>query len=280
MSGWLWRAALVLALALPAAARAQPAGVPEALRGAWFSGACEDPDAMLALTGRAAARLDAAQPARLFRFRELREIAGWRLGVATGAEAPRLLFRATAGGLETAEPDPKTRDDRLPGDALPTAWQRCATPPAALLLLHGEGIAVLAALEAMEAGCAAAPPAACAAAIVRDGDVSGDGRLSPAELARLARGAAWIAAVQEGAMPDALAGVVGAAALGGVLAARLLVESLDYDGDGRLSAAELAQDRAGFGAAGTAAGRPLALDGLVDGALALRALVDGLLGGR
>lgn len=282
------RGILVLALALLATpAAAQGGGVPEALRGAWFAGDCADPQAMLVLTGRAAARVEAEAGSRLYRFREMRQAAGHTLGVAGGAEAPRLMFRAAAGGLETIEPDPKTRDDRLPGAASAEVWRRCAAPPAALVALHGEGIAVLAALEHLEAACGGGAPGACAQAILRQADVSGDGRLAPAELARLARGAAWVAAVQEGAVLAGAVGAgavgaaaVGAGALGGVLAARLLVESLDYDGDGRLSAAELLQDRGeGFArAAGTPQGSPLRMDGLEEGAGMLRDLLELLIG--
>ncbi len=268
-------AAALALLVSPAMAQ----GVPEPLRGAWFAGDCADPQAMLVLTGRAAARVDAETPARLFRFGSIGSAAGYALGTAGGPEAPRLMFRAAAEGLETIEPDPKTRDDRLPGEARPEVWRRCDAPPAALAALHGEGIAFMAALERLEAACGTGTPGACADAIMRQGDVSGDGKLAPAEIARLARGAAWAVAVQEGATQDVLVGTVGAGALGGILAARLLVESLDYDGDGRLSVAELVQDRAGgfARAAGTPEGRPLRLDGLSEGAGMLRGLMDGLL---
>jgi hypothetical protein len=267
--------AVVLALlAAPAAAQ----GVPEPLRGAWFAGDCADPQAMLAVTARAAARIDAEEPAQLFRFRELRELAGWTLGVAGGEEAPRLLLRAGPDGLETAEPDPKLRDDRLPGEPSPSVWRRCPTPPPALAALHGEGVAFLATLEHLEAACGTGTPGACAAAIVAQADVSGDGALAPAELARLARGAAWLAAVQEGGTQEVIAAAVGAGAVGGILAARLLVESLDYDGDGRISALELGQDRTAFaGATGTAEGRPLRVEGLAEGAGMLRGLVEALM---
>uniref|UniRef100_UPI0022EA6DB1 hypothetical protein n=1 Tax=Falsiroseomonas oryzae TaxID=2766473 RepID=UPI0022EA6DB1 len=186
------------------------AGVPEPLRGAWFAGDCADPSAMLVLTGRAAARVEAEAPARLFRFAEMGQAAGYTLGTGTGAEAPRLMFRPAPEGLETIEPEAKTRDDRLPGEARPATWRRCESPPAALATLHGEGIAFLADLEHLEAACGAGTPGACGEAILRQGDVSGDGRLAPAELARLARGAAWVLAVQEGATQDVLAGAVGA----------------------------------------------------------------------
>jgi hypothetical protein len=278
-------AACGLALAQPVAAQpaaAQPAAttvVPEPLRGAWFAGDCADPSAMLVLTGRAAARVEAEAPSRLFRFAETREVGGFTLGTGTGPDAPRLMVRGAPEGLETIEPDAKTRDDRLPGDVRPVVWRRCDAPPAALAALHGEGIAFLAALEHLEAACGTGTPGACAEAILRQGDVSGDGVLTPAELARLVRGAAWVIALQEGATQDVLAGAVGAGALGGILAARLLVESLDYDGDGKLSVAELTQDRAAAFArvTGTPAGRPLRVDGLMQGAGMLRGLVEGLL---
>lgn len=277
--------ALLLSLALlsaPVAAAAQTigTGVPEPLRGAWFAGACDDPQAMLALTARAAVRIEADAPTRLFRFITLRPAAGYTLATATGPEAPRLMFRAIPQGLETIEPEAKTRDDRLPGDAAPVAWRRCATPPAALAALHGEGIAFLGALEHLEAACGSGPAGACGAAILRQGDVSGDQRLAPAELARLLRGAAWMLAAEDGATQDALAAAMGAGGLAGILAARVLVESLDYDGDGRISLDELMQDRgAGFARAhGTAAGRPLRLEGLTEGAGMLRGLFEGLLG--
>jgi hypothetical protein len=266
--------ALCALLALPATAQ----GVPEPLRGAWYAGACTDPQAMLVLTGRAAARIDAEAPARLLRFASTREVAGWTLGTAVGGDAPRLMLRAATEGLETVEPDAKLRDDRLPGDASPAVWRRCPAAPPALAALHGEGVAFLAALEHLEAACAGGAPGACATAIVAQGDVSGDGKLSPAELARLVRGAAWVLAAQEGATQDVLLGAVGAGALGGILTGRLLVESMDYDADGKLSAEELGQDAAAFArATGTPAGLPLRTQGLTEGAGMLRGLMEGLM---
>jgi hypothetical protein len=274
-----WLRPLAAAMLLASAAQAQPttAGVPESLRGAWFTGACADPEAMLLLTARAAARLEAEEPARLLRFRQIRTQEGWTIGTAGGAEAPRLMLRPATNGLETAEPEAKLREDRLPGDSVLSHWHRCPAPPVALAAVHGEGAAFLAALEHLEEGCGSGTPGACAAAIVAQADVSGDGKLSVAELARLLRGAAWVAAVQEGATQDVIAAAVGAGGLAGILAARLLMESLDYDGDGWISAAELAQDRVGFATArGTEAGRPLRMDGVAEGAGMLRGLMEGL----
>jgi hypothetical protein len=271
-----WFALALTLLAAPAFGQS----VPAPLRGAWYAGDCADPAAMLVLTARAAARVEAEAEARLFRFATTGSAAGYTLGAAVGAEAPRLLFRAAPEGLETIEPDPTTRDDRLPGEARPETWRRCPAPPPAIAALHGEGVAFLASLEHLEAACGAGTPGACAEALIRQGDVSGDGKLSPAELARLVRGAAWVLAVQEGGTQDVLAAAVGGGALGGILAARLLVESLDYDGDGRLSLEEVLQDRAGgfARAPGTESGRPLRMDGLTEGAGMLRGLVEGLIG--
>lgn len=248
-------------------------GIPERLQGSWVQGECASPVALLQVTARAAAHVPVAGHGRLLRFTGLAEVAGWSLGTAGGAAAPRLLLRPAGEALETAEPEAKTRDDRLPGAAPVTRWQRCATVPAALAAQHGEGFALLAALEHLEAACAG-DAATCLGALVAQADVSGDGQLGSAELARLVRGLGWVVALQEGASAEALGATTGAA---GLLAARLLVESLDYDGNGRLSSVELGQDRLALGAArGTAAGKPL------DGALAgqgldaLRGLVSGL----
>ncbi|MBO1081136.1 hypothetical protein [Roseomonas haemaphysalidis] len=253
--------------------------VPEPLRGPWFQGECAAPAAALQVTARAVVRLPADGPARLVRFAEARQAEGWTVGTGRGAEAPRFMLRGTATALETAEPDAKLRDDRLPGDTPLRAWHRCPAAPLGLAGLHGEGISFLAALEGLEAACSSgATPEACAAGIIRQGDVSGDGKLSVAEIARMVRGATWLLAAAEDAPPETVLATGGGGILAGVAVARLTMESLDYDGDGKLSAAELAQDRAGFGGAtGTEAGRPLRLEGLQEGVALLRGVLDGLL---
>ena len=271
--------AAVLLLAATGAAAQDIVPIAASLRGAWHAGPCEAPTATLALTARAAARLPADGPARLLRFVAARRDGDWLVGTARGAEAPRLLLRPAGDALETAEPAAKARDDRLPGDAPVTRWHRCAAPPLPLLLLHGEGLAALAALEAVEAVCATRPSGPCAEAVIRAADVSGDAHLGVAEVARLLRGLSWVVAATGEAPPGTLALAAGAGAPAALLAARVLVGSLDYDGDDRLSAAELAQDRAAFAAGGDAAGRPLPLDRAADAAALLRALVEGLLTG-
>jgi hypothetical protein len=286
--------------------------VPAALRGAWFAGECAAPQAMLQVTTRAVARLPADGPARLIRFGETRRQASgspapaaqapaaqapggqapgvpagaaqeWHVGIGRGAEAPRILLRGDATALQTAEPDAKLRDDRLPGDTPIAAWRRCPTPPPAFAGLHGEGLAFLGSLEVLEAACggAAASPAGCVAALVGEGDVSGDRLLSVAEIARLVRGLTWVLAAAEDAAPEGVMAAGGGGLLAGVAIGRFAMESLDYDGDGKLSVAELGQDRAGFARAlGSEAGRPLRLEGVQEGITLLRTLLDSTLLGQ
>lgn len=266
---------LLLLLLAPMPAPAQ--GVPEPLRGAWVHGDCAAPEAVLQVSARGALRLPSQGAARLLRFRALRDHEGWTVGTGGGAEAPRLMLRAAGDALESAEPDAKLRDDRLPGATPVQRWTRCTAPPAAFLLLHGEGLAFLGALERLEAACQGGTAEACIAAVVAEGDVSGDGRLGAAEIARLLRGAAWALAAAQDSPPEGLAAAAGLGGLAAAAAARLLVESLDFDGDGRLSAEEIGRDRTVWPpAGGAAAGRPVALEAMTEGAGLLRSLVERL----
>lgn len=249
-----------LALAVLLHATPAAAEVPEALRGAWVQGAdCDRPVAALFVTAGAVARvpLVPAGPPALQRFARIAPVpGGWSLGTEAGPGARRLGLRmATGGMLELVEPEAKTRDDRLPAPgatALP-AWRRCPARPAALAAAHAEGFALLAGLERVAAACVTPEARACAAAVVGAADVSGDGLLSIAELARLARGAAWADAAAAGA------GIPAGTPARALAAARALVETRDDDGDGRLAAAELSPDRASpWPAAGAAEAADLA----------------------
>jgi hypothetical protein len=87
--------------------------------------------------------------------------------------------------------------------------------------------------------------------VLRAVDVSGDGLVATAEMARILRVVGYMAGVAPGfergqptTEKELSAWLAGGLFLGPALA-ELLVKSLDYDADGRLSPAELAQDRAG-----------------------------------
>jgi hypothetical protein len=248
----------LMLLPLPAAAQQPGAqagtGIPEALRGVWFAGnVCEAPAALLFLTARAALRVPAEGAPVLRRFATI-AIApgGWTLGTAAGAEAPRFGFRSPGPDrLVLLEPAAKTRDDQLPGEgAVQSPWRRCPAMPPALALRYGEAIDALLMHEQVEAACTAVTEAAeCLASLVTRLDITGDGLLSVAELARFGRGTAQLAALQSGAA------VAAGASASALAAARLMVDGLDYNGDGKLSRAELLQDRAGLGATPAAGGR-------------------------
>ncbi|MFC7610346.1 EF-hand domain-containing protein [Teichococcus aestuarii] len=110
-----------------------------------------------------------------------------------------------------------------------------------------------------------------------EGDVSGDGLLSVAEIARLVRGMTWVMAAAEDASPEGVLAAGGGGLLAGVAIGRFAMESLDYDGDGRLSAAELGQDRTALTRSlGAEGGRPLRLEGVQEGIGLLRGLLDGV----
>jgi hypothetical protein len=279
-------AATALALAVPAHAQAPAATapIPAAAQGLWANGACGDPAALLFVTGRYWALLPREGAQELWRVERTAEAGGFTLAVADDPDHTRLMLRADGQRLETRAPGPKQTDDQLPGDAPATQWARCPTLPPALAGLHGEGLSFLGALDGMEAACAGGETAPCVAAVFAWADVTRDGVLSAAEIARLVRGATHMAMLATGTELSDLAAAVGAAAVGGVAAAYALIASFDYDNSGTLSQAELLQDRSPMpGLAGPAAppGPPVAGPPLGGAALAgqlgaLRTLIDQL----
>jgi hypothetical protein len=280
-------AALAAALfALPASAQtpAAPAAIPEAAQGLWANGTCADPAALLFLTGRYWALLPKEGPQEMWRVARTASQGGFTLAVADDADQTRLILRADGQRLETRTPGVKQPDDAIPGDAPATQWARCQALPAALAGLHGEGLSFLGALDGIEAACANGEVAGCVGAVFAWADVTRDGVLSPAEIARLVRGATHMAMLATGAELDTLVGAIGAGALGGIAAAYALIASYDYDGSGSLSQAELLQDRSPMpGLSGPAAppaaavpGPPLGGAALAGQLGALRTLLDQL----
>jgi hypothetical protein len=278
-----------LLLALPAAAQpqppAQPPGtIPAAAQGLWANGQCGDPAALLFLTGRYWALLPKEGPQELWRVERTLAQGAFTLAVADDAEQTRLILRPDGTRLETRTPGAKQPDDAIPGDAPATQWARCPSLPAPLAGLHGEGLSFLGALDGLEAACAAGEPGGCIAAVFAWADVTRDGVLSAAEIARLVRGATHMAMLATGTELDTLAGAIGAGALGGILGAYGLIASYDYDNSGTLSQAELLQDRSPMpGLSGPAAppstaapGPPLGGAALAGQLGALRTLLDQL----
>lgn len=235
---------LAAALAVGAPAAAQDTGLPAAVQGLWVVGECAAPEALLFATGRGWATLPTGGQQRMWRAARTGTVGGgFTLAVADDEDHTRLLLRATPTGLETREPSAKLADTDLPGDSPATAFRRCPAIPAALAALHGEGLSFLAALDGIEAACAGGEAAACLDAAWGWADVARDGVLTAAEIARLARGVAYVLMVSEGSDAESIAAALGAGALGGVAIGWSLIASFDYDGSASLSKAELMQDR-------------------------------------
>lgn len=231
--------ALLAASAAPSARAAFPAEI----GGLWVAGSCSEPAELLFVTRRTWARLD-PQGMQVLKHAERFDRAGaFGLAVADDAEATRLLFRTAADGLVVRDPPAKLADAALPGEGPDLAFRRCPSIPVSLAALHGEGLSFLAALEGIAEACGGEDGAGCIARVWAWADVSGDGGLSVAEIARLVRGLAYVGALSAGATAEELGKAVGAAGVGAIAGAWALLASVDYDGSGTVSRDELARDR-------------------------------------
>lgn len=152
-------------------------------------------------------------------------------------------------------PDGRLREAFLPDDAelsakpdadwASTDYERCGNAlPRDKVMLHGEALAVLSVVNEAQSVCSTNQPA-CATTLFNGVDVTGDGNLSIAEIARLFRVAGYLAAVSEenGASNDDLAAVLATSLPVAPLMASAIVNSFDYDDNGTVSLAELSQDR-------------------------------------
>lgn len=246
--------AAALSTALPGPGMAQqPAppsqDLPEALLGTYASGAegCKDGAFVVQVTPRSVVTMRMAGENRLMRVAATDVLGGWTVATGTGEDMPRVLLR-TAGegagsGIEHLVPAAKLTDDQLPGPGTPVRLLPCAGLPPALAVLHGEGLALLHALETMEPACTAGPLQACLDAFMVYADLNRDGKLNVAELSRTVRGATWLAQMSAGTEAGPLAEGAGAALLGGLAAAEVLVRSFDFDGQGTITPQQLMRDR-------------------------------------
>lgn len=152
-------------------------------------------------------------------------------------------------------PDGKLRETYLPEDAnfaeqpqddWETAdFESCqASLPRPHVLLHGEAIALFAVFDQVYGSCDQ-DRQACAQTLFDGIDVSGDGQLSRAELARLLRVIAYTAAVgTDTPANNADLGTLVASSLPiAPLIASVIVNSFDYNNDGVLSMEEISHDR-------------------------------------
>lgn len=125
---------------------------------------------------------------------------------------------------------------------------RCAALAGVLAFVHPAAADPIDDLRTVLDGCEASGDAACAAALWSFTDVTGDDRLTAAELTRLLRLMAEWAVIEQARDAAAPAqdsdrmGAVAAAFLGAPLAANLVVANFDYDGDGALARGEVFAD--------------------------------------
>lgn len=217
---------------------AKAASVPESVTGIWgltdAEGRCE-----------ADGRILLVNSAAVIVFERRGSETSVVFGPAEWAAGALILARE-AGDVILPPLDELTSCDRLPEE---------------YYAIFGEAIAFFQGFDAIRRRCDRSSGGACANAIFAFLDVSGDSRLSRAEIARALRAAAFfvgyeaIVAQRKESEPDAglwdtyrvsVGGIYGASALASLLGPFFtdnLVQSYDFDADGVLSLAEILQDR-------------------------------------
>lgn len=266
-----------------ASARAQD--LPAPLLGTYASGpeGCAAPQMVVHLTPRSVVTWKAHGEAKLIRVSESRMANDWLVTVGIGDDMPRTLVRpsgeADKAGIDIVFPFEKTQDDQLPGNAPVMHLVRCTALPPAFSTIHGEGIAFLHALEAMEPPCGGNNLKLCGEAFMAYADVNGDHRLTAAELSRVARGATWVAQMAGGTNDIDLVRGLGASMIAGLAIAEVIVHSYDYDGSGSITIDELLKDRMDIDLTPKSrgvGGPPVPLDRILPSGNLLRALMRGL----
>lgn len=207
--------------------------LPERYAGVWVEGSCEDAT----------------------RVRLVNRLAV--IDVLDRGGEPHLQILAIRGAqadgdgvaLTLAMGNGTTVDSRftLDGDRLNGDFRRCDAPPPAVAWTLGEVLTLFEAAGRINARCRAGDGARCALEAFRAVDVSGDGVLRQAELARVFRAVGFfvgyaaternLVSARDMLVPSAIGGMVAP-----TIASRL-VANYDYDGDGGLSLDELLQDR-------------------------------------
>lgn len=235
-------ASCLLAL-LPAATLAE--SVPERLTGIWATPNCSSPQDTLAVYKGFYLWMGEQETALTGLTMPDKQPEGWtRLEESDGY--PNFFTVLPDGRLREAFlPDNADLASAPADDWQTTDYESCNnTLPPSQVLLHGEPVAMLQVVSNAQSICQT-DRQACASALFTGIDVSGDGNLSTAEIARLFRVAAYVAAVSEEtpASNDELAGVFAAGLPIGPLMASAIINSFDYDDNGVVSLAELSQDR-------------------------------------
>ena len=139
------------------------------------------------------------------------------------------------------KPDTK----QLPEESWPReTYQACTALPANLIALHGEAMALFLDADKEIGACRHQEAATCIHAVFGLIDVTGDKRLSTAEIARAVRVAAYFSAAADfSASSKDLAKALLWTHAAGPLIGQTLIGSYDYDADGMLSIEEISLGR-------------------------------------
>lgn len=240
----LRKLALLCALLLPAQFLwAQ--NVPDSLRGIWASPNCEAPTQTLAIFKGFYLWIGEQETVLTGLSSSSTTQDGWTKLIESGGY-PNYVQITADGKLREAY-----RPDNAPENASPDAnWSTqdylsCANRlPRANVLLHGEPMAMLKAIDNVYGTCET-DRQGCATTLFAAVDVSGDGKLSTAELARLIRIGTYLAAVSsdDSLENTELAGTITATIGLAPILASAVIHSFDYNNDGGVSLIELSQDR-------------------------------------
>ena len=141
-------------------------------------------------------------------------------------------------------------------------YELCPELPPAISALHGEAVAFFESTDEIGTACAEGRER-CIEALLGFADTAGTGGLNEADLSRLIRIAAYYGAIDAAGGAASVSELATSQAIAiavAPIAANLVVRGFDYDGDGQLSAAEIATDRGLLDVEGVGPARGVASD--------------------
>lgn len=214
-------------------ARAQSAGLPEGYSGIWVEGECQS-----------ASRVRILNDLAIIDFLSIRGEPHLQI---VGIKSARMTGSVVTVTLSTSTGETLQNELSLDGRRLNGTFNRCDQPPPVVAWTLGEVVALFEAAGRIQRLCAAGDSQRCLRAAFEAIDVSRDGVLRPAEVARLLRVLGFVVGYAAAERPIVPAkDLVVPTAIGGMLAPTIaggFVDNYDYDGDGGLSLDELIQDR-------------------------------------